>query len=116
MPATRSSSRPGATAEVHDAVAVRCADFARDELDALPPDRAAPAALAAFAGFARTSGPGPVAEPGCGPGRVTAYLRNPGLDVFCVDLSPVMLDLAREACRPPADERSRAPRVTGGGL
>lgn len=38
-----------------------------------------------------------VAELGCGPGRVTAHLRDLGLDVFGVDLSPVMIDLAREA-------------------
>lgn len=29
--------------------------------------------------------------------RVTAHLRDLGLDVFGVDLSPVMIDLAREA-------------------
>ena len=44
----------------------------------------------------RAAGCGPVAELGCGPGRVTAYLRDLGLDVFGVDLSPVMIDLARE--------------------
>ena len=72
------------TAEAYDAVAVRYAEFARDELDALPLDRAV---LAAFAELVL----------GCGAGRVAAYLRDLGLDVFGVDLSPVMIDLAREA-------------------
>ena len=44
--------------------------------------------LAAFAELARTTDAGPVAELGCGPGRVTAHLRDLGLDVFGVDLSP----------------------------
>jgi SAM-dependent methyltransferase len=47
--------------------------------------------------FVRTTGAGPIAELGCGPGRVTVHLRDLGLDVFGVDLSPVMIDLAREA-------------------
>ncbi|MFE4417919.1 class I SAM-dependent DNA methyltransferase [Streptomyces sp. NPDC056817] len=90
---TQSSSHLGTTAEAYDAIAVRYADLVRDELDALPLDRAV---LAAFAELARTTGPGPVAELGCGPGRVTAHLRNLGLEVFGVDLSPVMIDIARE--------------------
>ncbi|TDC71083.1 class I SAM-dependent methyltransferase, partial [Streptomyces hainanensis] len=38
----------------------------------------------------------PVAELGCGPGQMTAHLRELGLDAFGVDLSPAMIDLARE--------------------
>ncbi|MFI9604160.1 class I SAM-dependent DNA methyltransferase [Streptomyces sp. NPDC052043] len=74
-------------------MAVRYADLVRNELDALPLDRAV---LGAFAELARTTGPGPVAELGCGPGRVTAHLWDLGLDVFGVDLSPVMIGIARE--------------------
>lgn len=88
------SSTSGATADAYDAVAVRYAEYVRDELDTLPLDRAV---LAAFAELARTTDPGPVVELGCGPGRVTAHLRNLGLDVFGVDLSPVMIELARKA-------------------
>ncbi|WP_433868969.1 class I SAM-dependent methyltransferase [Saccharopolyspora sp. CA-218241] len=84
------------TAAAYDAVAVRYAEFARNEFDALVLDRAL---LAAFAELVRTNGAGPVAELGCGPGRVTAHLRDLGLDVFGVDVSPVMIDLAREAYR-----------------
>lgn len=53
--------------------------------------------LAAFAESVRAAGAGRVAELGCGPGRVTAHLRDLGLDAFGVDLSPVMIDLARKA-------------------
>lgn len=74
-------------------MALRYAEFARHELDALPLDRAM---LAAFAELARTTGAGPVAELGCGPGRVTAHLRDLGLEVFGLDVSPAMIDLARE--------------------
>jgi SAM-dependent methyltransferase len=82
------------TADAYDALAVVYAEFARDDLDGLPLDRAL---LAAFAEYARTGAPGPVAELGCGPGQTTAHLRDLGLDVFGVDLSPVMIDLARAA-------------------
>ncbi|MGP8296663.1 class I SAM-dependent methyltransferase [Streptomyces inhibens] len=91
---TDTSSYLCATADAYDAIAVRYAEFARNELDALPLDRAV---LAAFSELALTTDAGPVAELGCGPGRVTAYLRDLGLEVFGVDLSPVMIDLAREA-------------------
>ncbi|MFF5206992.1 class I SAM-dependent methyltransferase [Streptosporangium sp. NPDC000396] len=50
-----------------------------------------------FAEVVRTAGGGPVAELGCGPGYVAAYLQKLGLDIFGLDLSPVMIDLAREA-------------------
>jgi SAM-dependent methyltransferase len=38
---------------------------------------------------------GPVLDVGCGPGTVTAYLAERGLDVSGVDLSPRMIDNAR---------------------
>ncbi|GGM26761.1 class I SAM-dependent DNA methyltransferase [Micromonospora yangpuensis] len=42
------------------------------------------------------AGGGPrVADIGCGPGRVTGFLRDAGLDVFGVDLSPQMVAVAR---------------------
>ncbi|MCT2587608.1 class I SAM-dependent methyltransferase [Actinophytocola gossypii] len=78
------------TADAYDAVATLYAGMARDDLTSLPLDRAA------FAEAAR-SAPGPVAELGCGPGPVTAHLRDLGLDVFGVDLSQSMIDLARAA-------------------
>ncbi|MDN3356800.1 class I SAM-dependent methyltransferase [Actinomadura sp. DC4] len=85
-----SPSYLSATAEAYDAVAARYAELPRDDLNRLPLDRAV---LAAFAEAVKDA---PVAELGCGPGPVTAHLRDLGLDVFGVDLSPVMIDLARE--------------------
>ncbi len=38
---------------------------------------------------------GQVADLGCGPGRITAHLRDLGLDAFGVDLSPRMVEVAR---------------------
>ncbi|WP_017555984.1 class I SAM-dependent methyltransferase [Nocardiopsis baichengensis] len=79
-----------ATADAYDAVADLYADFARDALAPLPLDRAV---IAAFADLVR--GAGPVAELGCGPGAVTAHLRDLGLDAFGVDLSAALVAIAR---------------------
>ncbi|MET9610909.1 class I SAM-dependent methyltransferase [Streptomyces sp. NPDC006512] len=91
---TEPSPHLRATTDAYDAIAVRYADLVRDSLDDLPLDRSF---LAAFAELARAADAGPVAELGCGPGYVTGHLRDLRLDVFGVDLSPVMIDLAREA-------------------
>ncbi|MFF8674666.1 class I SAM-dependent DNA methyltransferase [Streptomyces sp. NPDC015242] len=53
------------------------------------------AMLAAFAELVRPLGP--VADLGCGPGKVTAHLAALGVQVFGVDLSPRMVALARAA-------------------
>jgi hypothetical protein len=63
--------------EAYDAVAARYAGFVRGELDHLPLDRAV---LAAFAKYVGAAGGGLVAELRCGPGRITAHLRDLGLD------------------------------------
>ncbi|OXM71737.1 class I SAM-dependent DNA methyltransferase [Amycolatopsis vastitatis] len=76
----------------YDTVAVQYAEFVRDIWDDHPLDRAA---WTAFADSVR--GRGPVADLGCGPGHLTAHLRALGLDVFGVDLSPAMIELARAA-------------------
>ncbi|HVT66908.1 MAG TPA: class I SAM-dependent methyltransferase [Trebonia sp.] len=85
-------ARLAATAAAYDAVAVRYADLFRDELGRLPLDRAV---LAAFADLVRGAGGGPVADLGCGPGRITARLRALGLDAFGADVSPAMIGVAR---------------------
>jgi trans-aconitate methyltransferase len=61
-------------------------------LDDRPIDRAL---FAAFAELVRAGSNGPVADIGCGPGRVTILLSRLGLDAFGIDLSPGMLALAR---------------------
>ncbi|MFR9749735.1 class I SAM-dependent DNA methyltransferase [Nocardia sp. 004] len=91
---TGPSSYLSTVTAAYDSVAVRYAEFVRDGLAGLPLDRGV---LAAFAEYVRAAGAGHVAELGCGPGYVAAYLRDLGLDVFGVDLSPAMIDLARQA-------------------
>lgn len=82
----------------YDTVAVDYASLLADELADKPLDRAM---LGAFAEHVAAVG-GLVADLGCGPGRVTAYLRDMGLSAFGVDLSPGMV---AEACRRHPDLR-----------
>ncbi|MEU1125695.1 class I SAM-dependent methyltransferase [Streptomyces sp. NPDC005899] len=77
----------------YDALAEAYHATFRDELAAKPLDRAL---LTAFAELVRGEG-GPLADVGCGTGRVTAYLSELGVDVFGVDLSPGMLAVARRS-------------------
>ena len=51
--------------------------------------------LAVFAELVRDAGGGPVADVGCGPGYVTRYLHDAGVDAFGIDLSPEMIAIAR---------------------
>ncbi|MEO6086487.1 MAG: class I SAM-dependent methyltransferase [Umezawaea sp.] len=76
----------------YDTVAAGYADLLRDAMADEPHLRAA---LALFADLVRTAGDGPVCDIGCGPGRLTADLRDLGLDAFGIDLSPAMIDVAR---------------------
>jgi SAM-dependent methyltransferase len=62
------------------------------DLDNRPLDRAL---FAVFAELVRVGGNRPVADVGCGAGRVTILLSRLGLDAFGVDLSPGMVALAR---------------------
>ncbi|GAB3584265.1 class I SAM-dependent methyltransferase [Leifsonia lichenia] len=83
-----------ATRAAYDAVAVDYAALLRDELEGKALDRAM---LAAFAEHVQAAGGGEVADLGCGPGRVTVHLAGLGLDAFGIDLSPAMVEVAREA-------------------
>jgi SAM-dependent methyltransferase len=76
----------------YDTVAVSYADQMREALGGTLYVRAA---LDLFAEMVRAVEGGPVADVGCGPGHVTAYLRELGVDVFGIDLSPVMIEVAR---------------------
>jgi len=79
------------TRAAYDTVAVDYARLIPDVVEG-PLDRGM------LAAFAEQVGPGrPVLEVGCGTGRVTAYLRDLGLDVSGVDLSPGMIEVARRA-------------------
>ncbi|GAA5118428.1 class I SAM-dependent DNA methyltransferase [Pseudonocardia adelaidensis] len=76
----------------YDVVATDAAERWKDELAGQPLDRAV---LAVFAELVLAGGGGPVADVGCGTGRVTGHLHGLGLDVFGIDLSPGMLAIAR---------------------
>lgn len=79
------------TRRSYDTVATSYAEQVRNLLDETPEERAV---LALFADLVRTSGRGPVADVGCGPGRITAHLRELGVDAFGIDLSPAMIEVA----------------------
>ena len=53
------------------------------------------ASLTLFAELVHGAGGGPVADVGCGPGYVTGYLHDAGVDVFGIDLSPEMIAIAQ---------------------
>lgn len=75
---------------VYDAVADRYAEQFGGELDHKPFDRAR---LDRLVGL--VAGRGPIADMGCGPGQVAAYLRRRGAEVLGIDCAAAMLDQAR---------------------
>ncbi|WP_371800032.1 methyltransferase domain-containing protein [Streptomyces sp. NBC_01707] len=76
----------------YDTVAADYAEILRTELGHRPLDRAM---LAAFVELVQASDAGPVADIGCGPGRVTGHLQSLGLTARGIDLSPEMIAVAR---------------------
>ncbi|MGK5519172.1 class I SAM-dependent DNA methyltransferase [Micromonospora sp. URMC 107] len=78
----------------YDVIAADYAEQLQDALVSMPWDRAV---LTGFADLVRATGNGPVADVGCGPGRLTGYLHGLGLDAFGIDLSPRMVEIARRA-------------------
>jgi SAM-dependent methyltransferase len=76
----------------YDTVAASYADQTRHLLAETPEERQV---LALFADMVRGQGGGTVADVGCGPGRITAELRQLGVDAFGIDLSPGMIEVAR---------------------
>jgi ubiquinone/menaquinone biosynthesis C-methylase UbiE len=81
----------------YDAVADAYTRVVGTELTATiegPLDRAL---LDAFVGFVAVGSEQPVADVGCGPGRVAAFLAANGFVVLGVDVSPAMLAVARAA-------------------
>jgi len=84
------------TRAVYDATAGTYAQLVGTEVSAAfegPLDRAFLAAFVELVGVAAA----PVADVGCGTGRVAAFLAGRGLDVVGVDLSAAMLTVARDA-------------------
>jgi SAM-dependent methyltransferase len=76
----------------YDTIAAHYTQWIRGELARRPVDRAL---LVAFAEIVTASGSPVVADIGCGPGRVTAHLRELGVEAFGIDLSPGMVEQAR---------------------
>ena len=80
------------TRSSYDTDAAGYAEKVRGLLDQMPYLRAS---LTLFAELVHGAGGGPVADVGCGPGYVTGYLHDAGVDVFGIDLSPEMIAIAR---------------------
>jgi SAM-dependent methyltransferase len=88
----RPVSRRDSVRRSYDSVAeVYAADF-RDELAAKPLDRALLACLAEQAEHGT-----PIADLGCGPGHVAAWLADRGVAAVGIDLSPAMIAVGRRA-------------------
>lgn len=83
-----------AVRESYDAVAADYVEKVKSPAELDPLSRGM---LNVFAETVRTAGLGPVADLGCGPGRITAYLAERQVPAFGVDLSPAMVELARGA-------------------
>ncbi|MFI1577838.1 class I SAM-dependent methyltransferase [Embleya sp. NPDC020630] len=83
-----------AVRESYDTVAADYAERVKTPAELDPLSRAM---LTAFAEIVRADDRGPVADLGCGPGKVTAHLADLGVPVFGIDLSPKMIDMARRA-------------------
>lgn len=77
-----------AVAAAYDAVAELYTDVTRDQVGT---DRYGRALFGAFAEQVS----GPVLDAGCGPGRITAHLRDLGLAVTGLDLSERLIETAR---------------------
>jgi ubiquinone/menaquinone biosynthesis C-methylase UbiE len=76
----------------YDQVARAYAEQGTDDVAAKPFDREI------LAEFARRVSPGrTVLDLGCGPGRVTRFLHEQGLDTIGVDLAPEMIEIARSS-------------------
>lgn len=76
----------------YDLVAEDYAALLEGELAKLPLERAL---LTAFVELVDSAEGGPIADLGCGPGRIAGFLNRAGADVRGIDLSPRMVEVAR---------------------
>ncbi|MGH3157605.1 MAG: class I SAM-dependent DNA methyltransferase [Streptosporangiaceae bacterium] len=74
----------------YDAIAGAYDTELGDELDGKPFDRGL------LDGFVGLTGPGVIADVGCGPGHITRFLAARGAEVIGIDLSPGMIAVARQ--------------------
>src|SRR5215469_15362925 len=74
----------------YDAIARAYHDQLGNELAGKPLDRAL------LEAFAELAGAGAIADVGCGPGHVTQFLSARNVRVIGIDISPGMLEVARE--------------------
>ncbi|MGP3968111.1 class I SAM-dependent DNA methyltransferase [Streptomyces sp. 6N223] len=93
MSSSTPTKQPSSLAAVRESYDTVAAEYAR-RFTLAEIDPVARAMLSAFADLVR--GSGPVADLGCGPGHVTAHLAGLGLPSFGIDLSPKMIELARQ--------------------
>ncbi|MEO8394186.1 MAG: class I SAM-dependent methyltransferase [Chloroflexota bacterium] len=82
---------PDPTQNAYDLVAEEYARHMLHELDHKPRDRQL------LEQFALSVNGGRVADLGTGPGQIARYLHDQGVDAFGIDLSPVMVELARRS-------------------
>jgi ubiquinone/menaquinone biosynthesis C-methylase UbiE len=82
---------------VFDAVASQYVEFAGTQIGSATEAVIDRSLLMAFVELIRDGPAGAVADIGCGPGRVAAFLAGHGLDVIGVDVSEEMLAVARKA-------------------
>lgn len=82
------------TRAAYDGVVELYASMFADRLETRPFARNM---IGTFAELVRATGNLRAADVGCGPGHLTAMLRDLGLDAFGLDLSPVMVEHARRA-------------------
>ncbi|MET7464154.1 class I SAM-dependent methyltransferase [Nonomuraea sp. NPDC005501] len=89
-------TQAGFVETTRDAYTARAAEYSelfRDPLAEQPLDRAL---IDTFADLVKATGAGPIADLGCGPGHYTAYLHTRGVTAFGIDLSPGMIEQARQ--------------------
>ena len=86
------STNDDSVRNAYDTVAADYSELLRAALADKPFDRAM---LVAFAEVINAGSSRPVADLGCGPGHVTAFLHGLGLNVFGMDISSQMVAMAK---------------------